>query len=200
MSRPNVLVVLVDDMGYSDIGCYGGEIRTPAIDRLAREGTRFSQFYNTARCSRSRASLITGLHPHQTGIGVLTNDDRPRGYPGTINKRCVTIAEVLKAAGYATCLAGKWHLLVERVPDRALAHVASDSDGAGRDRSLRTAVRNAARSDGRGVGDLDDSGRAADVPRPAIHRARSDDGRGEIVAGNAPATKKPAGWRASRKR
>ena len=113
MSRPNVLVVLVDDMGYSDIGCYGGEIRTPAIDRLAREGARFSQFYNTARCSPSRASLITGLHPHQTGIGVLTNDDRPRGYPGTINKRCVTIAEVLKAAGYATCLAGKWHLASE---------------------------------------------------------------------------------------
>src|SRR5688572_2759426 len=113
MSRPSVLVVLVDDMGYSDIGCYGGEIRTPAIDRLAREGARFSQFYNTARCSPSRASLITGLHPHQTGIGVLTNDDRPRGYPGTINKRCVTIAEVLKAAGYATCLAGKWHLASE---------------------------------------------------------------------------------------
>src|SRR5204862_2033529 len=65
---------------------------------------------NTARCSPSRASLLTGLHPHQAGIGILTNDDRPRGYPGTINDRCVTIAEVLKAAGYATCLAGKWHL------------------------------------------------------------------------------------------
>jgi arylsulfatase len=108
--RPNVVLVLVDDMGFSDIGCYGGEIRTPNIDRLAQGGVRFSQFYNTARCSPSRASLLTGLHPHQTGIGVLTNDDRPRGYPGTINRRCVTMAEVLKAAGYDTCLSGKWHL------------------------------------------------------------------------------------------
>lgn len=113
MARPNVVLVLVDDMGFSDIGCYGGEIDTPNIDRLARQGVRFSQFYNTARCSPSRASLLTGLHPHQTGIGILTNDDRPRGYPGTINDRCVTIAEVLKAAGYATCLAGKWHLASE---------------------------------------------------------------------------------------
>lgn len=120
MARPDVLLVLVDDMGYSDIGCYGGEIDTPHVDALARGGVRFSQFYNTARCSPSRASLLTGLHPHQTGIGVLTNDDRPRGYPGTINKRCVTIAEVLRAAGYATCLAGKWHLASEmRVPNDA---------------------------------------------------------------------------------
>ena len=120
MARPNVVLVLVDDMGFSDIGCYGGEIDTPHIDRLARDGVRFSQFYNTARCSPSRASLLTGLHPHQTGIGVLTNDDRPRGYPGTINERCVTIAEVLKAAGYATCLSGKWHLASEmRTPNDA---------------------------------------------------------------------------------
>src|SRR5690349_5787864 len=110
MTRPNVVLILVDDMGFSDIGCYGGEVKTPNIDRLAQRGVRFSQFYNTARCSPSRASLLTGLHPHQTGIGVLTNDDRPRGYPGTINERCVTMAEVLKAAGYATCLSGKWHL------------------------------------------------------------------------------------------
>jgi len=120
VARPNVLLVLVDDMGFSDIGCYGGEIRTPTIDRLAREGVRFAQFYNTARCSPSRASLLTGLHPHQTGIGILTNDDRPRGYPGTIDRRCVTIAEVLKAAGYATCLAGKWHLASQmHVPNAA---------------------------------------------------------------------------------
>ena len=113
MTPPNVVLILVDDMGFSDIGCYGGEVKTPNIDRLAERGVRFSQFYNTARCSPSRASLLTGLHPHQTGIGVLTNDDRPRGYPGTINERCVTIAEVLKAAGYATCLSGKWHLASE---------------------------------------------------------------------------------------
>jgi arylsulfatase A-like enzyme len=110
MAKPNVVLILADDMGFSDIGCYGGEIQTPNLDRLAQGGVRFSQFYNTARCSPSRASLLTGLHPHQTGIGVLTNDDRPRGYPGTINNRCVTIAEILKVAGYATCLAGKWHL------------------------------------------------------------------------------------------
>jgi arylsulfatase len=120
MQCPNVVLVLVDDMGFSDIGCYGGEIDTPNIDRLAKHGVRFSQFYNTARCSPSRASLLTGLHPHQAGIGVLTNDDRPRGYPGTINRRCVTIAEVLKAAGYDTCLSGKWHLASEmHVPNEA---------------------------------------------------------------------------------
>lgn len=120
MTRPNVVLVLVDDMGFSDIGCYGGEIHTPHIDRLARDGVRFSQFYNTARCSPSRASLLTGLHPHQTGIGVLTNDDRPRGYPGSINDRCVTLAEVLKSAGYSTCLSGKWHLASEmREPNDA---------------------------------------------------------------------------------
>jgi len=120
MPQPNVVLILVDDMGFSDIGCYGGEVRTPNLDRLARGGVRFSQFYNTARCSPSRASLLTGLHPHQTGIGILTNDDRPRGYSGTLNPRCVTIAEALKAAGYATCLAGKWHLSSEmREPNDA---------------------------------------------------------------------------------
>ena len=113
MARPNVVLILVDDMGFSDIGCYGGEISTPNLDRLAKGGVRFSQFYNTARCSPSRASLLTGLHPHQTGIGILTNNTSPRGYVGTINQRCVTMAEVLKAAGYATCLSGKWHLSEE---------------------------------------------------------------------------------------
>jgi arylsulfatase A-like enzyme len=110
MRRPNVVLVLADDLGYSDLGCYGGEIRTPNLDELGRAGVRLSHFYNTARCSPSRASLLTGLHPHQTGIGVLTNDDSPRGYPGTLNDRCVTLAEILGAGGYATCLAGKWHL------------------------------------------------------------------------------------------
>jgi arylsulfatase A-like enzyme len=120
MKRPNVVLVLVDDMGFSDIGCYGGEIRTPNLDRLGASGVRLAQFYNTARCSPSRASLLTGLHPHQTGIGILTNDTRPRGYAGTINDRCVTLAEVLKAAGYATCLSGKWHLAAEiRTPNAA---------------------------------------------------------------------------------
>jgi arylsulfatase A-like enzyme len=120
MPAPNVVLILADDLGFSDVGCYGGEIQTPNIDRLAQGGVRFSQFYNTARCSPSRASLLTGLHPHQTGIGVLTNDDRPRGYPGTINRRCVTLAEVLQGAGYATGITGKWHLATEmRVPNDA---------------------------------------------------------------------------------
>ena len=108
--RPNILLILNDDMGYSDIGCYGGEIQTPNLDRLAQGGLRFTQFYNTARCSPSRASLLTGLHPHQTGIGILTYDSGPEGYAGNLNQRCATIAEVLKPAGYRTYLSGKWHV------------------------------------------------------------------------------------------
>ena len=109
-ARPNILIILNDDMGFSDIGCYGGEIQTPNLDRLAQNGLRYSQFYNTARCSPSRASLLTGLHPHQTGIGILTYDTGPEGYAGDLNRRCVTIAEVLKAAEYRTYLSGKWHV------------------------------------------------------------------------------------------
>ena len=108
--KPNIVLILNDDMGYSDIGCYGGEIDTPNLDRLAVNGLRFSQFYNTARCSPSRASLLTGLHPHQTGIGVLTYDFGPEGYAGDLNQRCVTIAEALKAAEYRTYMSGKWHV------------------------------------------------------------------------------------------
>lgn len=119
-SRPNVVLVLADDMGFSDIGCYGGEISTPNLDRLAAHGVRMAQFYNTARCSPSRASLLTGLHPHQTGVGVLTYADLPDAYPGVLNDRCVTMAEVLSGAGYATWMAGKWHLTGSRAePDAA---------------------------------------------------------------------------------
>ncbi|MFX0071773.1 MAG: arylsulfatase [Candidatus Hermodarchaeota archaeon] len=108
--KPNIVLILADDMGYSDLGCYGGEIDTPNLDNLAKNGIRFTQFYNTARCSPSRASLLTGLHPHQTGIGILTNDDSPEGYAGDLNKRCITIAELLKQYGYETYLSGKWHM------------------------------------------------------------------------------------------
>ncbi|SDT42010.1 arylsulfatase [Microlunatus soli] len=108
--RPNVVIILADDMGYSDIGCYGGEIDTPHLDALAARGARLTQFYNTARCSPSRASLMTGLHPHQTGIGILNYDDAPDGYPGTLNDSCVTIAEALRSGGYRSYLSGKWHL------------------------------------------------------------------------------------------
>src|SRR6185503_6838440 len=109
-NKPNVLLILNDDMGYSDLGCYGGEVRTPNLDRLAAGGLRFSQFYNTARCSPSRASLLTGLHPHQTGIGILVDDDSPEGYSGNLSKQAVTIAEVLKEKNYRTYMSGKWHV------------------------------------------------------------------------------------------
>ncbi len=108
--RPNVIVILNDDMGYSDIGCYGGEVETPNLDTLALNGLRYSQFYNTARCSPSRASLLTGLHPHQTGIGVLTYDMGPEGYVGNLSRNSVTIPEVLKGSGYRTYMSGKWHI------------------------------------------------------------------------------------------
>lgn len=110
--KPNVLVILVDDMGFSDIGCYGSEISTPNIDALARGGVRFTQFYNTARCSTTRAALMTGLYPHQAGMGFLDNLRKPesKGTHGRLHDRCVTMGEVLGGAGYHTSVVGKWHL------------------------------------------------------------------------------------------
>ena len=108
--RPNIVLIVADDMGYSDIGCYGGEMKTPNIDRLAAGGLRFSHFHNSARCCPSRASLLTGLYPHQAGVGDMMNDQGADGYRGDLNRRCVTVAEVLRAAGYATYAAGKWHV------------------------------------------------------------------------------------------
>ncbi|PXY24613.1 arylsulfatase [Prauserella muralis] len=112
--RPNVVLVLADDLGYSDLGCYGSEIPTPNLDALARDGVQLTRFTTTARCCPSRASLLTGLHPHQTGIGVLTGNDGPGGYPGSLGENCVTVAEVLGASGYVTYLSGKWHLSHEK--------------------------------------------------------------------------------------
>lgn len=117
--RPNVVIVLVDDMGFSDLGCYGGEIETPNINQLAANGLRFTQFYNSGRCCPTRASLISGLHPHQVGIGHMTAPpNQPLGftgpYQGYLNDNCVTLAEVMKSAGYHTLMTGKWHLGTNR--------------------------------------------------------------------------------------
>lgn len=115
-SRPNIVVILADDLGFSDLGSYGAvEIETPKLDRLAEGGQRFTQFYNAARCSPSRASLLTGLYPHQAGVAWLAGDalggeEAPPGYTGHLNDQSVTAAEVLGRAGYETMMVGKWHL------------------------------------------------------------------------------------------
>ena len=110
-ARPNIVLILADDMGYSDVGCFGGEINTPNIDSLARDGVRFTQFYNTARCCPTRASLLTGLNPHQAGMGHMVDNPKPfPGYTGDLSRNSVTLAEVLRGAGYQTCMSGKWHV------------------------------------------------------------------------------------------
>ena len=108
--RPNIIVILADDLGYSDMGCYGGEISTPNLDRLANDGLRFSRFYNASRSCPTRASLLTGLYQHQAGIGRMTFDSHLPGYRGTLSRNAVTIAEVLKESGYKTSMIGKWHV------------------------------------------------------------------------------------------
>jgi arylsulfatase A-like enzyme len=108
--RPNIVLIMSDDMGFSDLGCYGSEIHTPNLDGLAAGGLRFTQFHNTARCCPTRASLMTGLYPHQAGIGHMMGDSGYPAYRGDLNDRCVTIAEVLRPAGYRTYMTGKWHV------------------------------------------------------------------------------------------
>ncbi len=109
-SRPNIVVILVDDMGFSDIGCYGGEIPTPHIDRLAAGGLRFTQFYNTGRCCPTRATLLTGLYSHQAGVGHMTGDYGIPSYQGYLTDDCVTIGDVARSAGYLSTMTGKWHV------------------------------------------------------------------------------------------
>jgi len=113
-ARPNIVLILADDMGYSDLGCYGSEISTPNLDRMAAEGVRFSQFYNGARCCPTRASLLTGLYAHQTGVGHMLGRTEYPAYQPFLNDRCVTIGEVLRTAGYRTIMVGKWHVGSER--------------------------------------------------------------------------------------
>lgn len=113
--KPNIIVILADDMGYSDIGCYGGEVETPNLDRLAKNGLRYRQFYNGARSCPTRASLLTGLYAHQAGMGWMAAADMQRpSYQGCLNKECMTIAEVLKGSGYSTYMSGKWHVSSDR--------------------------------------------------------------------------------------
>ena len=109
--RPNIIIMMADDMGFSDLGCYGSEIHTPNIDSLAASGVRFTHFRNTARCCPSRSSLLTGLYAHQAGVGHMVNP-RPTlpGYQGDLNRSCVTIAQALRGSGYQTMMSGKWHV------------------------------------------------------------------------------------------
>ena len=109
-TQPNIVLIMADDMGYSDIGCFGGEIQTPNLDRLGYGGVRFTQMYNAARCCCSRASLLTGLYPHQAGVGHLAYDLGLPGYRGRLSERCITLAQALREAGYHTLISGKWHV------------------------------------------------------------------------------------------
>jgi len=120
--RPNIIIMMADDMGWSDIGPYGGEINTPNLDRLAKGGLRYTQFYNTSRCCPTRATLLTGLYAHQAGIGHMMED---RGYPayrGELSRNAVTIAEALKPAGYHTYMSGKWHVTKHVAPGGSKAN------------------------------------------------------------------------------
>ncbi len=108
--KPNIILILADDLGFSDLGCYGSQISTPNLDRLAAGGLRFSQFYNTARCCPTRAALLTGLYQHQAGVGHMVGDRGLPSYQGFLNDRCVTIAEALRRGGYHACMSGKWHV------------------------------------------------------------------------------------------
>src|ERR1051325_6153211 len=112
--RPNILLILADDVGYSDLGCYGGEVHSPNLDKLAANGVRFTQFYNGARCCPTRAALLTGVYAHQAGAGHMVQDKGFPAYQGKLNDKCVTIAEVLKPAGYHTAMSGKWHVGEDR--------------------------------------------------------------------------------------
>src|SRR4051812_17174598 len=109
-SRPNIVLILADDLGYSDLGCFGSEISTPSLDRMAKDGLRMSQFYTTPRCCPTRAALLTGLYPQQAGIGNMMEDRGIPGYRGELNRNYLTIAEELHRVGYRTAMSGKWHL------------------------------------------------------------------------------------------
>src|SRR6478735_3814106 len=108
--KPNIILIMVDDMGFSDIGSYGSEIQTPNLDRLATEGTRLREFYNNSICAPTRASLLTGQYQHKAGVGYFDVNLGLPAYQGFLNKESLTLAEVLKQNGYSTLMSGKWHL------------------------------------------------------------------------------------------
>ena len=108
--QPNIVIIMADDMGFSDIGCYGSEIKTPTLDKLAANGLRFTQFYNTSRCCPTRASLLSGMYQHQAGIGLMTGDNKLPGYRGELGRDVVSIAEALSTGGYRRYMSGKWHI------------------------------------------------------------------------------------------
>jgi len=108
--RPNILLIVADDLGYSDLGCYGGEIQTPRLDKLASNGVRMTSFYTTGRCCPSRASILTGLYPHRAGLGHMIRNLNQPGYTGRISDDAITIAQILQSSGYRTFMSGKWHL------------------------------------------------------------------------------------------
>ena len=133
--RPNVVIILADDMGYADLGCYGSEIETPNLDRLAAGGLKFRRMYNGARCCPSRASLLTGLYAQQAGVGFMNDVHLPEeAYRGILSQKSVTIAEVLRDAGYTTIHTGKWHVGAEDDKSswpfaRGFAHVFGSPNG-----------------------------------------------------------------------
>ena len=108
--RPNILLIVADDLGYSDLGCYGSEINTPNLNQLANEGIRLTSFYTTGRCCPSRAAILTGLYPHRVGLGHMIRNLNMPGYMGRLSDDAVTIAQVLQLSGYRTFMSGKWHL------------------------------------------------------------------------------------------
>ena len=112
--KPNIIVIMADDMGYADLGIMGSEINTPNLDALANNGLLLTHFYNNGKCCPSRASLLTGLYSHEAGIGLMTENKGFPSYQGYLNNSCITLAEVLKTAGYTTAISGKWHVGEEK--------------------------------------------------------------------------------------